>query len=287
MPKRVVVFGVDGVRSDSLRAAHTPRIDAIEAAGFLGEFELSTAAPTMSGPTWATVATGVGPQLHGVYTNVFANHRLAAFPDFLTRAKRKGLRTYLAASWGPLATTEYGGPIFGPPTWLDYVDCDQLGCEVADEQLTTAAAHRLGTLDIDAAFVYLGDPDHVAHEIGTGAPYLAAIERADRQIGELLDVIAARPDHDPADWTYLVVTDHGHRDGGGHGQRSRWERSAWLAACGPRVPTAAPDGLSHVDLAPTVLAALDLPGYTEDGFAGTSFLSPAPASATVPGNHGW
>lgn len=66
----------------------------------------------MSGPTWATVATGVWPNLHGVYFNVLNGHRLAAFPDFLTRLRRPGRRTYLAASWGPIATAERGGPIF-------------------------------------------------------------------------------------------------------------------------------------------------------------------------------
>jgi len=54
-----------------------------------------------------------------------------------------------------------------------------------------------------------------------------------------------------------VVTDHGHRGGGGHGGRSEHERAAWVACCGPGIPAgfdpSAP--VRHADIAAQVYAA--------------------------------
>lgn len=269
--KRIVVFGVDGVRTDALRAASTPRIDKIEGAGMFSEFELSLDAPTMSGPTWATVATGQWPRIHGVFNNNFPNNRLGSFPDFLTRVRRRGLKTYLATSWSPLVTTEWGGPIFGCPTWATFVNGDDLDYGQADWALAEDAARVLSTHDIAASFVYLGNPDHVAHHVNTADDYTAAIESADDQVGLVMDAIASRPGFAGEQWTYLVVTDHGHQDGGGHGGRSKWERTAWITACGPGIGADA--SATHVDVAPTVLDALGLPIHREDGFPGCSLLS--------------
>src|SRR5262245_19764781 len=85
--RRVVVFGVDGVRADMLRSAHTPHIDTVAEAGFFSTFELKAMAPTISGPAWANIATGVWPDKHLIYCNELAGHRLAVFPDFLSRLR--------------------------------------------------------------------------------------------------------------------------------------------------------------------------------------------------------
>ncbi|MEV6969239.1 alkaline phosphatase family protein [Hamadaea sp. NPDC051192] len=244
----VIVFGVDGVRLDTLAAAHTPRIDAVAEAGFFSSFEVSSAAPVLSGPCWTTVATGMWPEAHGVFGNKFAGHRLAVFPDFLTLAKRAGLRTYAALTWAPLATATSGGPLFTDPTRLSYADGEALGHAEADQLVVDDATRTLSTGAYDAAFVYIGAPDEVAHAVGTGPEYLAAVERADAQIGQVLDAVAHLDD-----LTVIVVTDHGHRDEGGHGGRTTWEKQAWIAASGPSVPADA-GRVCHADVAPHVLA---------------------------------
>jgi len=260
--QHVVVFGVDGVRWDTLHEAQTPVIHAVAEAGFISRFELSDEAPTLSGPTWSTIATGVWPSAHGVQDNDFRDHRLADHPDFLTLARASGRLTYGAITWPPLATTDHNGPVFRAPSRLDYLDGYAYGWDRVDELTARTAAAALGAEDFAASFIYLGNPDETAHDVGTGAAYVAAIEAADRQVGLVLDAIRARPGFADEDWTVIVVTDHGHKDGGGHGERSEWERTAWIAACGPRVAT--PASACHADVAPTVLTALslgaDLPG---------------------------
>ena len=83
---RVLVIGIDGVRLDVLRSVSTPHIDALAAEGFLAPVRIDDATPTWSGPCWATIATGVSADKHGIMHNVFTGHRLADHPDFLTLA---------------------------------------------------------------------------------------------------------------------------------------------------------------------------------------------------------
>ena len=67
MQDRVLVVGIDGVRLDVLRRLPTPHLDALAADGFLTPVEVDADTPTMSGPCWATVVTGVSVAKHGVW----------------------------------------------------------------------------------------------------------------------------------------------------------------------------------------------------------------------------
>lgn len=188
---RVVVFGVDGVRHDTLLAARTPAVDAIAAAGFLAPFRVNDAGPTISGPGWTTIATGVLATKHRVFNNDLTEHQISKFPDFLSRAREVGFSTYAAGSWPQLVTETHGGPIFlgggsmpcgdDPETAEAFDRADQL---VADE-----AAGVLGERDIAAAFVYFGLPDVVAHAEGPTADYAASVEACDRRIGQVMAAI--------------------------------------------------------------------------------------------------
>ncbi len=273
-PRRhVLVVGIDGVRLDLLRTTTTPHLDAIAAAGFLAPVEIDEDTPTMSGPCWTTIATGVGIAKHGVHGNHFGGNRLAVFPDFTTRlAQEDGRRTFVAGGWQPLLLARDGGPLFAAPARLSYVAPRADTCEdweVCDDQVTAEAVHVLGSDDPEVSFVYLGAVDETGHLRGCGADYLRAIERADERLGRLLDAVRARPGYAQESWTVIAVTDHGHRDCGGHGGRSARERTAWIASCGPGIPTAPPDRkLRLEDVAAQVYAALGRtadPHWTLDG----------------------
>ncbi|MCX5563228.1 alkaline phosphatase family protein [Streptomyces sp. NBC_00038] len=256
---RVLVVGIDGVRLDVLRRLPTPHLDALAADGFRTPVEVDARTPTMSGPCWATVVTGVGVDKHGVWSNDFTGHRLDVFPDFATRlARQDGRRTFVAAGWQPLMQVRDGGPLFRAPSRSAYIapaeDAPE-AWETCDERITEEAAGVLAGEDIDASFVYLGAPDETAHVLGCGAAYEEAVLRADERVGRLLDAVRSRPAYDGERWTVLVVTDHGHVDAGGHGGRSLEERTAWLVANGPGI-TSAPPQVRHVDVAAQVFASL-------------------------------
>ncbi|WP_030605168.1 HAD-IA family hydrolase [Streptomyces fulvoviolaceus] len=258
---RVLVVGIDGVRLDVLRRLPTPHLDAVAANGFLTPVEVDAETPTMSGPCWATVVTGVGPAKHGVWSNDLTGHRLDVFPDFATRlAVQDGRRTFVAAGWQPLMQARDGGPLFRAPSRSVYVsptaDTPE-AWDYCDEQITEAAARVLAndTDDLAVSFVYLGAPDETAHILGCGEAYETAIRQADARLGRLLAAVRSRPSYRDERWTVLVVTDHGHVDAGGHGGRTQEERTAWLAASGPGMGSA-PRAVRHADVAAQVFASL-------------------------------
>ncbi|MEU6894902.1 alkaline phosphatase family protein [Streptomyces sp. NPDC046557] len=275
---RVLVVGIDGVRYDLLQELPTPNLDGIAETGFLAPVEIDPGTPTMSGPCWATIVTGVTPAKHGVWGNNFAGNRLDVFPDFATRlARLDGRRTFVAAGWDPLVIQRDGGPLFRAPSRLSYVAPAAHTAEAweeCDEQITAEAVHVLSTSDPEVSFVYLGAVDETCHLLGCGDDYRKAVIRADERLGRLLAAIRRRESCVEEAWTVLVVTDHGHVDAGGHGGDSPEERTAWLAGTGPHFPPGVPAGpVRHVDVAAQIYAALGRtidPHWTLDGrpFAG-------------------
>ncbi|MFF8770973.1 alkaline phosphatase family protein [Kitasatospora sp. NPDC015120] len=280
---RVLVVGIDGVRYDQLERVPMPRLAEVAAAGFLAPVTVADSTPTMSGPCWATIVTGVEPAKHGVWGNHLGGNRLDVFPDFTTRlARGEGRRTFVAAGWDPLVIGESGGPLFRAPGRLCYVapaEDTPEAWEAVDEEVTREAVHVLRDADPEASFVYLGAVDETAHFLGCGEEYRAAMRAADERLGRLLDALRARPGYAGEEWTVIVVTDHGHVDTGGHGGRTPEERTAWVACAGPGIPAAPPVGeIRHPDVAAQVYAALGRPidpHWTLDG-------RPFPLAAAAP-----
>jgi predicted AlkP superfamily pyrophosphatase or phosphodiesterase len=286
---KVLVVGMDGLRFDRLLALDAPVLAGLMSTGAYGTSKLPygeagtprTESPgevvpktpepgdggrvirsrTDSGPGWSSIATGVWPDKHGVVDNGFESPQFQKFPDFLSRATtaRPGLTTSAFFSWAALA--EHGA--FGPAIDHRFVlDGYAVGWAAADKQVAEAAERHLAEEDPDATFVYLGDTDEVAHDLGPHCPeYAAALQAQDAYLGRLLDAVRARPSYPGERWTVLVTTDHGHVDEGGHGGTSDEERTVFVIAgrlgedLGGR-PLAAP---RLVDVGPTALAALAVP----------------------------
>ena len=232
MNVRSLLVGIDGVRLDSLRAATTPRLDALIDQGFLTTATIPPVNRVMSGPMWATILTGVWADRHGVTRNWWPSRRLRRYPDYLQtideRAASHGQRVFAAVSWPPLAVRAGCGPVLRTPAYLPNRHPTALASwQAADDAVVAHSVEQLADPELTAGFVYLGQADIAAHLHGSGERYLAAIENADRLLGELVDAVHARPD--AADWTIVVTTDHGHRDAGGHGTRTVAETTVWLA----------------------------------------------------------
>jgi predicted AlkP superfamily pyrophosphatase or phosphodiesterase len=270
--KKVLVIGIDGVRPDVLAAVETPYLDSLAAEGTFSD-RARTGRPTVSGPGWSSLLSGVWPAKHGVTNNEFTGKRYDLYPDFLTRIEqvRPDLETFAAIDWLPLGAHSAGGPVIS-----DAIDAMQvfdgytLTWPAADSAVVAVAVKQLRDGDPDAAFVYLGNPDEVSHETNSiGAEYRAAIALADRHVGMLIDAIRSRPTAANEDWLVLVSTDHGRRADGGHGGDSPEEATIFYIASGPSTvkgqPAVPPD---IVDVAVTALAHLGIasdPAWQLDG----------------------
>ncbi|TDE50180.1 phosphodiesterase [Nonomuraea mesophila] len=295
---KVLVVGMDGLRFDRLQAVGAPVLAELMASGAYGTSllpygeagtprtesagEVVPKAPepatggrtirsrTDSGPGWSSIATGAWPDKHGVVDNSFTAPQFQKFPDFLTRARhaRPELSTAAFFSWAALA--EHGA--FGPAAGHRFVrDGYAIGWAEADTQVADAAGRHLAEGDPDAMFVYLGETDDVAHDLGPHCPeYAAALQTQDAYLGRLLGAVRARPSYAGERWTVLVTTDHGHVDEGGHGGDSEEERRVFVIVCrlGEHLGGRSLSGPRLVDVAPTVLALLGAdvdPAWELDG----------------------
>jgi predicted AlkP superfamily pyrophosphatase or phosphodiesterase len=269
---KVLLIGWDGVRPDVLREVPTPVLDALAAAGTFSE-NAETARPTVSGPCWSSILTGVWPEKHGVVSNDFSSNRYERYPDLFTlmESVRPDLNTFAVGDWLPLVAEDAGGPLIG-----DQVDRKvvlngyDLGWLEADSVSVEAALEEIQTGDPDMLFVYIGAPDEISHNIGgIGTEYRDAIAIADVHLGHLMDAIRGRDSFPQEDWLILVTTDHGRTEGGGHGGTSPEETTVFYLASGPSAQVGTPaESPASVDLVATAFAHLGVevdPTWELDG----------------------
>lgn len=266
--RHVLLVGIDGVRSDALQAARTPNIDSVAADGVTtlnaftgGELGTGTEQPTLSGPGWATVLTGVWVDRHGVTDNKFGGLNLEEFPHFFQRIREVDPDARLSSfvHWIPLRVLEANG------------DADELG---DDRHVTDLAAAELATEDPTVVFVHLDDVDEAGHssEYSPDEPaYVAAIETADGLLGELSAAIAQRPTRDDECWATVIVTDHGGK-ANLHGGQTAEERTIPLIIGGDGVATSVIDQGPGLAVVPsTVVAYLGLEIDPAWGWEGEPF----------------
>lgn len=143
-------------------------------------------------------------------------------------------------------------------------DGDDLGWAQADARIGSEAAAYLKDTGPDASFVYFGEVDIAGHSCGaTGACYRAALERTDRLIGGLLAAVKARSTYADEEWTFLVTSDHGHADAGGHGGNTPAERASYVISSAKAVAGAV--AVKNVDMGPTVLGKFGVTAGDLDG----------------------
>ena len=94
--KKLLLIGIDGCRTDALISASTPNIDKLIEDGVFIENAICSinGQPTMSGPGWSTMLTGVWYDKHGVSGNFFRGSKIDKFPPFniLMTKKNKELK---------------------------------------------------------------------------------------------------------------------------------------------------------------------------------------------------
>lgn len=278
--RHVLVVGMDGVRADTVHQANTPSLDALAGAGFAATVRVDDRNPTISGPVWSTVATGVYAEQHGVQDNDLSANRYDTYPDFLSRIRshHPWASTFVAGAWGPVATSALGGPIFAGggyrPALHNAADEGTLG-EIAtmDEAVTARTARELLLGEHAATFCYLLLPDMVGHHEGVTKDYRRAVETCDGQLAVLLAAIQARPERIHEEWTVIVATDHGHRDAGHHGGDSPAERNAWIVASGPGITAASGQRVDHADIPIHILNRFEVPLADGEHLQGREFAT--------------
>ena len=286
--RHVLVIGIDGVRPDALLAAHTPHLDGLMANGawsidaFAGGV-LGTAGQqqTYSGPGWSSILTGVWRDRHGVNENSFTGADFENAPHFFLRIRESHPHAILASvvTWEPIHTSILAGADFA------------LQKEGEDNWAVGETRRILLEEEPDVLFTYLGDPDTTGHGYGYSLEvpeYISSLEKADAQVGEMLDGLRARPNYEEEEWLVIVTTDHG-GIGTGHGGQSEDERTIFfIAAGGENAPGIRSPGPGHNSVPPTLFRHLGVAVNPDWGWDPPFPSSPPhPSVVPAPANNDW
>lgn len=279
----VLLVTVDTLRADHLGSygrseASTPVLDALARRGV--RFENAHAAVPITGPSHATILTGLYPPVHGVRDNV--NFVLdTKHATLASRLKKEGYRTAAFVAAYPVAAA------FGFAQGFDRFSeglhqnpalgqgAERPGNEVADAVLGWLAEPDVAASKAPFfAWMHLYDP-HAPYappaeyaERFPGRPYDGEVAFADAQIGRVLDALAAAG-HEK-DTLVIVVADHG--EGlGEHDEATHailvYESTLRvpLLVAGPGIPAGGVvrESVGTIDIVPTVLARLGLSAPAE------------------------
>jgi hypothetical protein len=282
--KKSLLFGIDGLGfgTQGFSVTSTPFMDSLIdgswqasyngaysdqafAGGVLGT---PTEQPTVSGPGWSTMLTGVWTDRHKVLNNSsgsspgdFAVGDFANNPPYLATLKEADptLSTASYVYWGPIedyiiGSIDNDGDLTNDVDFhfAYHNDVNAVNAAVAD-------ISDVGGLDPDAVFISVDLVDGAGHSCGSsGACYATAVQTADSFVGQALTAIANRPNFANEDWQIVITADHGHRVGGGHGGQSDLERTIPFIVASKNLaqgnlPISFPQEVSHADTAPTIL----------------------------------
>jgi len=221
--KHVLIIGIDGLRGDALfcnGCAATPSLLALAQGGAYHRNVLAGGSQdTFSGPGWATLFTGYWAAEHGMPSNDLGKVLLR--PHVLDRLKTQWLTATVAVvgDWENITRNL-------KPARADFVAAN--GAKNSQEA-TDAVKHWLSWRHAPTAiFYYLHNPDiHLPSYEPLNAFYQGKISGEDRQIGQVLTALKARPNFANEEWLVAVVSDHG-GIGSGHGGQSAGERNTIL-----------------------------------------------------------
>jgi predicted AlkP superfamily pyrophosphatase or phosphodiesterase len=264
---KVLLIGIDGLMIH--RAIDSGRASTLKTLYDDSYFaEMTVDMPTVSGPSWTTLLTGVTQQVHKVVNNEYTDHNLDSAPDFLSQAAllNSEVRTYAAAGWPPLIDPKDAGPVIRTRSEDQVLgrhsifvrDGETNGYEKVDPEVAEDAVATIDKIGPDISFVYFCGADEAGHLHGTlEGPYFEAIERIDTLVAKMYQSVQKRQQDLNEKWLIVVTTDHGHRDEGGHGGDSPQERASFVIAHGIGTPHPTwPKEIKPEELVGYILSAL-------------------------------
>ncbi|MEP7197907.1 MAG: alkaline phosphatase family protein [Saprospiraceae bacterium] len=221
--RKVLLIGIDGLRSDVVIKAKTPNLKFLANNGF-GTFESYHQDITMSAPSWISILSGVYHNKHGVKNNTFSNSHYSNYPMICNLAKQINpkLKFGMYMEWANFRNN------------IEQKGWDQIisGDLAHSNKTTRECKDWISNSDLDFYFVYYGECDITGHKTGFSPYnpfYVRSVEHIDKQIGKIIASLKSRKNYDDEDWLILITTDHGGKMIG-HGGLSTSERKMiWLA----------------------------------------------------------
>ncbi len=290
--RRVLMMGIDGCRRDVMeqviKDGSAPHFTKIATEGHAcwnmeagGQLIGVLNQPTISGPGWSTLFTGVFANKHGVLHNgaKFSAGHFKQYPHFFRYLRELKPSAWLGSvvgdTWPEVNSILIAGSGENLANNNTIVATEVVKEGAATRELTDAnvakeAVHCLTAENPDVLFLHFLDVDHAGHQFGFSPEiptYISTLRALDKQIGTVLEAMQKRPQFKDESWLIIVTTDHGGIKKG-HGGQSPEERQIFAFFNAPGFkPTAERDGKVFQSLVtPTVLDFLQVPIKPEWGF---------------------
>ncbi|PCJ64031.1 MAG: alkaline phosphatase [Candidatus Hydrogenedentota bacterium] len=212
----VILIGCDGMSPDGIRNADTPVMDKLMKEGAY-TLHARGVFPTSSGPNWASMINGAGPEQHGVLNNDWEPGKSKVTPSaegpvkgmfptiyaVLREQKPQSILTCVH-DWDPI------------PNMFEANLADKIVSTSGSKNTTKRAVKLIKKMKPTFLFIHMDDIDHVGHGTGHGTPeYYASVAETDVLIGNILQAVK---DAGIENETVIIITsDHGGH-GTGHGQ---------------------------------------------------------------------
>ncbi|MCH6235134.1 alkaline phosphatase family protein [Cognataquiflexum rubidum] len=250
--RKVVLVILDGIPASVIEKVSTPNLDSITSYGGYarawlgGEKGGYSETPTISAVGYNSMLTGTWVNKHNVKDNniQFPNyHYWSIFRHFKETYPQKTIAIY--STWLDNRTKLLGEGL--PETSNLKLDYHFDGLELdtvrfphdtlsqyiheIDKLVASKAAEEISTKAPDLTWVYLQYTDDMGHRYGNSPEMDAAVQEADRQLGEIWKAIKEREKNNEEEYLLIVTTDHGRAAGGfHHGGQSDAEREIWIAS---------------------------------------------------------
>lgn len=290
--RRVLLIGIDGCRRDvteqAIKEGRVPHLAKLAAGGHAfwnmeagGPIIGKLNQPTISGPGWSTLFTGVFADKHGILGNgdKFKAGNFRDYPHFFRHLHEAKPNAWLGSIVGdtwpevnsiliPRSGEDLAKILVAVPNEEVMVGTDKR--KLTDANVTKEAVRCLSEENPDVLFLHYLDVDHAGHQFGFGPDsplYVSTLKTLDGQIGTVLEAMEKRPQFKDESWLIVVMTDHGGVKRV-HGGQSPEERQIFAFFHAPGFkPVEERSGTTLQSIvAPTVLNYLQIPIKPAWGF---------------------
>ena len=242
---RVVIVLIDGLRYDtSLNSDVMPFLAELRKHG--SSALMHSQAPSFSEPGYSTILTGAWPEINDGPALNLDYEEIPTFTqdNLFTAVHQAGMKTAVSGY--------YWFEKLIPQSDVDFSYYTPGEDAAADNDVVTAALPFLQNTQNRLVLVHIDQVDYAGHHLG-GAQS-AAWDEATKTADNLLMLIVNEIDLETD--TLIVLSDHGHIDGGGHGGQDAIVIMEPFVIAGMGAKTGVQTEINMVDVAPTIAALL-------------------------------
>ena len=246
---KVLVIGIDGLRSDAMTKEITPFIYDFSLRNVYKNLSHLTEEDTYSGPNWSSILTGVHYNKHNVRDNSFAGSRFDLFPTFFNYIERNldSINTASIVNWIPINQDILSTDVdYSPDRSIN----DSLVYKKARDLLINNDPIRASII-----FLHFDELDAAGHTFGFSpniAEYRETLAILDLYVDSLISIIDTKR-LSGEDWMCFLISDHG-GDGTGHADYSnKTIRETVFIVEHPFLNFKENHKSNQTDLAPTIL----------------------------------